>query len=50
MLSGFLITGILIDEKHSNQYFRAFYARRVLRSVPAYALVLTLIFLVLPRA
>lgn len=49
-LSGFLITGILIDAKRSSHYFSGFYARRVLRIVPAYALVVTLIFLLLPAA
>jgi len=48
VLSGFLITGILIDQRLRPKYFRTFFARRVLRIVPAYAAFLIFMMFIAP--
>jgi peptidoglycan/LPS O-acetylase OafA/YrhL len=49
VLSGFLITRILLDSKHSPSFFRTFYVRRVLRIFPVYYAFLVIYFLILPN-
>jgi peptidoglycan/LPS O-acetylase OafA/YrhL len=41
VLSGFLITGLLVDSKHRADYYSRFYIRRALRILPAYLLTIS---------
>ena len=45
VLSGFLITGILLDSKNKPNFYPRFYTRRALRILPAYYLLLVLLLL-----
>lgn len=48
VLSGYLITGILIDSKGASNYFSKFYIRRAFRILPLFLLIAVLSFIVIP--
>jgi peptidoglycan/LPS O-acetylase OafA/YrhL len=50
VLSGFLITGVLLDAKGASGYFRTFYIRRALRVLPLYYGTLVVLLWIAPLA
>jgi len=49
VLSGYLITDILIREVGSKNYLKTFYVRRILRIFPIYYLLLAIFLIIIPR-
>jgi len=47
VLSGFLIGGILLDNREATNYFRVFYTRRFFRILPAYFLCVSVVYLLM---
>lgn len=50
VMSGFLITGILLDSKHKKHYYKGFILRRVFRVFPLYYLCLLILFFAVPAS
>jgi peptidoglycan/LPS O-acetylase OafA/YrhL len=50
VMSGFLITGILLDSKSKKHYYKNFIFRRVLRVFPLYYLALIILFFLIPNS
>lgn len=46
VLSGYLIGGILIDQRETGNYYRAFYWRRAFRILPLYLVILGLVYFI----
>lgn len=49
VLSGFLLGGILLDNRNASHYFAPFYIRRMFRILPLYFLVLVGVFFLMAR-